>query len=84
MGKVLNTILYLVRGCQWGILPHDLLLKSMVYDYFSRWRDDGTLKSILATLGKRVRVEAGRELIPSAALIDSQSVKTTEVGGAWL
>jgi putative transposase len=82
MREVLNTLLYLNRsGCQGEMLPHDVLPKSSVYDYFAQWRDDGTWSKMLTALRKRVRQAAGREATPRAACSDSQSVKTPEIGG---
>jgi len=80
--EVVNTILYLNRtGCQWDMLPHDLQPKSTAYEYFSQWRDDGTLTKLVDALRTQVRQAAGREATPSAVCIDSQSAKTTDVGG---
>ncbi len=72
MREVINTILYLNRaGCQWDMLPHDLLPKSTVYDYFAQWRDDGTWARMIDVLRGQVRSNAGREPTPSAICIDS-------------
>lgn len=80
--EVINTILYLNRsGCQWDMLPHDLPPKSTVYDYFAKWRDDGTWQRMMDALRMQVRVAARREPTPSATSVDSQSAKTTALGG---
>ena len=83
--EVLNTIFYQCRsGCQWDMIPHDLLPKSTVYDYFAKWRDDGTLGKINDRLVGAIRMlEApSEEIAPSAGSIDSQSVKTSERSGS--
>ena len=82
MREVLNTLLYQARtGCQWELLPHDLLPKSTVWDYFQQWRDDGTWQRIVDALRRRARTAAGRDPEPRVGYIDSQTVKGTEVGG---
>jgi putative transposase len=81
--EVVNTLMYQARtGCQWDYLPHDLVAKSTVWDYFVAWQKDGTWQNIVDTLRECMRTEAGREATPSAACIDTQTVKSTEMGGA--
>jgi transposase len=80
--EILNAILYVARtGCQWRALPHDFPPWPTVYWYFRNWKADGTLDRLLDLLRGDLRQAHGRQRQPSAAIIDTQSVKTTEKGG---
>lgn len=80
--EILNAILYVLRtGCQWPYLPHDFPPWKTVYTYFRTWRLNGTWKHIHDTLRRQLRRAEGRHREASAAILDSQSVKTTEKGG---
>jgi putative transposase len=82
MREVINAIFYLDRtGGQWRALPHEFPPWSTVWSYFRRWRNDGTWERIHTALREQVRRKQGRESTPSAAIIDSQSVKTSQKGG---
>jgi putative transposase len=79
---ILNAIFYVLRtGCQWRLLPHDLPKWKTAYHYLWRWRKEGTWAQVHTRLREQLRVVQGREAQPSAGIIDSQSVKTTGVGG---
>jgi len=80
--EIVNAIYYLVRtGCQWRMLPHEFPHWKTVYHYFRLWRRSGVWERIHRAVRERLRVALGREAQPSAGIIDSQSVKTTSVGG---
>jgi putative transposase len=81
MRRVLNAIFYVDRtGCQWRYLPKEYPNWKTVYWYFTRWQDDGTWERITDALRRQLRRRVGRDPEPSAAVLDSQSVKTTERG----
>jgi putative transposase len=79
---ILDAVFYVLKsGCPWRLLPRDFPPWKTVYDWFRRWRIDGTWERLNAELRKRLRCQLGRNPNPSAAIVASQSVKTTGVGG---
>jgi transposase len=80
--EVLNGVMFILSsGCQWRAIPKDLPPRSTIYDYLDRWSHDGTLERIHHALYVKCREQSGREASPTAAVIDSQSVKSAEKGG---
>lgn len=83
--EVVNGLMYILStGCQWRAIPKDLPPRSTLYDYFAQWEWDGTLERIHHALYVKCREHVGREASPTAAIIDSQSVKSAEKGGIRL
>jgi transposase len=80
--EIVNGILYVLRsGCPWRLVPHDLPAWGTLYWYFRRWRNEGVWEEILQNLRGQLRHKQGRDAEPSAAVIDSQSIKTSAVRG---
>src|SRR5918996_3241179 len=80
--EILNAIFYIVKsGCAWRLLPHEFPPWKTIHHYFRTWRIDGTWEQLHAALRNRLRVRLKRDPQPSAGIADSQSVKTTGVGG---
>jgi putative transposase len=83
--EIVNAIFYILRsGCSWRSLPHDFPKWQLVYGYFRQWEKQGLWLALNDRLREQVRQAAGREAQPSAAIIDSQSVKTTQKGASRL
>ena len=83
--EVVNGLMYVLStGCQWRAIPKDLPPRSTINHYFCRWQHDGTLVRLHHALYVRCREHEGREASPTAAIIDSQSVKSAEKGGSGL
>ena len=81
--EIVNALLFITRtGCAWRYIPHDLPPWSLVYNYFWHWRDAGIWEKINDQLRGDLREKLGRNREPSAAVADSQTVKTTEKGGS--
>jgi len=81
--EIVNGILYVLRsGCPWRLVPHDLPDWGALYYYFRKWRKEGVWDQILEALHRQKRKKQGRDEEPSAAVIDSQSIKTSAVRGA--
>ena len=80
--QIINALFYIEKtGCQWRMLPKDFPHWGLVWQYFRRWRDDGTWERIRLHLNKKVRVKAGKQPLPTVLIADSQSVKTVLKGG---
>ena len=80
--EILDAVSYVLRsGCAWRLLPHDFPPWKTVYHYFRIWRLDGTWQKLNTAVRERLRVRLGRDPQPSAGIVDSQSVKSTGVGG---
>ena len=80
--EILDAVFYVLKsGCPWRLLPRDFAPWETVYWWFGRWREDSTFERLNAALRELLRVRSGRKALPSAGVADSQTIKTTGVGG---